>query len=55
MQFKSGKHKIIITNTIVMRNILYIATVVMLFAACNNEEADPLNFRYRLKYFWVTR
>lgn len=21
----------------------------------NNEEADPLNFRYRLKFFWVTR
>lgn len=37
MQSKSGKHKIIITNTIAMKNILYIATVVMLFAACNNE------------------
>ena len=27
MQSKSGKHKIIITNTIVMKNILYIASI----------------------------
>ena len=36
MQSKSGKHKIIITNTIVMKNILYIASIIILAACCND-------------------
>ena len=36
MQSKSGKHKIIITNTIVMKNILYIASIIILAAYSND-------------------
>ena len=39
MQSKSGKHKIIITNTIVMKNILYIASIIIL-AACSNDSIE---------------